>query len=92
MLSPSPQVDVGWHAFVLHTRDYMEFCTRVAGRFIHHTPTAGAEEPGASAAATLEALRRTAMAVDWSLWRGHGSDCKNCKKCTQCYQGCHDSP
>jgi SAM-dependent methyltransferase len=28
----------GWHAFILHTDDYAEFCQRVAGRFIHHLP------------------------------------------------------
>jgi hypothetical protein len=28
--------DPGWHTFVLHTRDYREFCRRVAGRFIDH--------------------------------------------------------
>jgi hypothetical protein len=37
-LSPSETVDVGWHAFILHTADYAEFCERVAGRFIHHRP------------------------------------------------------
>jgi hypothetical protein len=37
-ISPSPMVDVGWHAFILHTREYAEFCDRVAGRFIHHEP------------------------------------------------------
>ena len=33
-LSPSWHVDVGWHAFLLYTREYAEFCHRVAGRFI----------------------------------------------------------
>jgi hypothetical protein len=92
MLSPSERVDVGWHVFLLHTYDYLEFCTRVAGRFIHHTPTAGPGGGGAGHEATLEALRRTGLAVDWSLWPSHGADCRDCKKCTQCYQGCHDSP
>lgn len=38
-LSPSQPVDIGWHAFILYTREYAEFCQRVAGRFIHHVPT-----------------------------------------------------
>jgi len=35
-LGPSTATDAGWHAFILHTREYAEFCHRVAGRFIHH--------------------------------------------------------
>lgn len=38
-LSPSPEVDTGWHAFIVHTREYAAFCDRIAGRFIHHVPT-----------------------------------------------------
>jgi len=38
-LSPSPRADLGWHTFILFTKDYAEFCQRIAGRFIHHVPT-----------------------------------------------------
>jgi hypothetical protein len=31
-LSPATLVDVGWHTFILYTREYAEFCDRVAGR------------------------------------------------------------
>ena len=37
-------MDKGWHAFILHTADYAEFCDRVARRFIHHLPDAPGEE------------------------------------------------
>jgi hypothetical protein len=37
--SPTPEEDLGWHTFILHTRDYAAFCDRIAGRFIHHEPT-----------------------------------------------------
>lgn len=37
-LAPSRSVDVGWHAFILHTEEYADFCHRVAGHFIHHRP------------------------------------------------------
>lgn len=37
-LAPSPLVDVGWHAFLIHTREYAEFCRDVAGQFLHHVP------------------------------------------------------
>lgn len=31
-------VDDIWHTFIMFTSDYMEFCKRVAGRYIHHKP------------------------------------------------------
>lgn len=34
---PSPLADVGWHVFLLHTRDYAAFCDQLGG-FIHHEP------------------------------------------------------
>ncbi|MGH3943678.1 MAG: glycine-rich domain-containing protein [Pseudonocardiaceae bacterium] len=36
--SPSAQVDIGWHVFILHTRAYTAFCDELAGRYLHHTP------------------------------------------------------
>lgn len=41
-LAPTKCVDDAWHAFVLHTRDYMEFCNKHFGLFIHHVPNAPA--------------------------------------------------
>ena len=38
-LAPGPWEDLFWHAFILHTVDYEEFCTRHFGYFIHHVPT-----------------------------------------------------
>lgn len=36
----SPEVDHGWHGFILHTRAYRQFCTDLTGgSFIHHDPT-----------------------------------------------------
>jgi hypothetical protein len=35
---PSQVADDLWHAFILDTRAYAEFCTRAFGRFLHHTP------------------------------------------------------
>ena len=37
---PSFKIDLAWHEFILHTRDYMAFCDALVGRFIHHTPQA----------------------------------------------------
>ena len=32
------RIDDMWHAFILHTRDYADFCTHYFGQFIHHDP------------------------------------------------------
>ncbi len=40
-VSPSIPIDAGWHAFILHTKDYAEYCQEQFGRFIHHQPTSG---------------------------------------------------
>jgi hypothetical protein len=89
-LAPSPEVDKGWHAFILHTADYTEFCDRVAGRFIHHLPDEpGEEDSGAGVAATVAAMRALGLTVDADLW-GTAGECTS--DCHQCHAGCHDSP
>ncbi len=45
-ISPPKPVDVAWHAFILHTRDYESYCRGRFGRVIHHEP-AGAPDPEA---------------------------------------------
>lgn len=37
--SPSKEVDDMWHQFMLHSRDYFNFCELLGG-YIHHQPTA----------------------------------------------------
>lgn len=31
-------VDRFWHAHIIHTKEYMEFCNSVFGQYIHHKP------------------------------------------------------
>ncbi|GLZ34707.1 hypothetical protein Lesp02_68940 [Lentzea sp. NBRC 105346] len=88
-LSPSWLVDVGWHTFLLYTRDYAEFCDRVAGRFIHHVPTDG--PGGTTLDHTIEAIGASGFAVDPELWEGATSKCDT-DKCHGCASGCHDDP
>ena len=90
-LAPSAEVDKGWHAFILHTDDYAEFCQRVAGRFIHHLPAGPGDEDNGGAAihATVTAMRAAGLPVDTALWPA-SADCDS--KCHQCHSGCHDSP
>lgn len=36
---PSAVVDEAWHSFILHTKDYQNFCREKVGRFVHHVPS-----------------------------------------------------
>lgn len=84
-------VDIGWHTFLLHTRDYAEFCDRIAGRFIHHEPEDGSEWPTTPTTGAVpltravEAITSAGYQIDRPLWRGKVD-------CTQCHAGCTDSP
>ncbi|MFG2952948.1 glycine-rich domain-containing protein [Streptomyces sp. NPDC048291] len=88
-LAPSKPVDYGWHAFILHTVDYAEFCDQVAGRFVHHVPTADDyQAPGEAQSArerTVAAITAAGYTVDPDLW-------PDMADCTQCHDGCTDSP
>ena len=89
-IGPSNLVDIGWHTFLLHTRDYAEFCDRIAGRFIHHEPEDSSEWPTTPAGAVpltraVEAITSAGYQIDRPLWHGKVD-------CTQCHAGCTDSP
>src|SRR4051812_42735932 len=71
-LRPSRKVDLGWHQFILNTKDYAEFCQRVAGYFIHHVPDEFTSPRGESAE-TTKALaplrwRQCGSAASTSTW------------------------
>jgi len=106
-LSPSATVDVGWHTFILYTRDYREFCDRVAGRFIEHVPTDDANgqcqqcngcqdepPPSGDGKAHANALNasRTALAVAEAGFVVDELLWANTGGCSQCKDGCHDDP
>jgi hypothetical protein len=42
---PSQAVDDAWHAYILSTRAYRDFCIRAFGRFLHHTPAEAMKSP-----------------------------------------------
>lgn len=35
---PSLDIDEAWHAFILHSKEYADYCMGRFGRFIHHVP------------------------------------------------------
>lgn len=103
-LSPSETVDIGWHTFLLYTREYAAFCQRVAGQFIHHVPDDDPDEPAAGDGhevlrRTVAALTATGHAVDAELWMpvvasrcNSGGGGSGTGKCSQCHAGCVNSP
>jgi hypothetical protein len=93
-LRPSKRVDLGWHQFILNTKDYAEFCDRVAGYFIHHVPDEFTSpgnrlaETAAVLAPTLEAMRASGFEPDAELWFAASGQCSQCHQgCTNCGQG-----
>ena len=59
-LRPPDKVDMAWHAFILHTRDYAHFCGRELGFFLHHEPDAP-DDDGAGVQGALDYLRTRAL-------------------------------
>lgn len=92
-LSPSPLVDKGWDTLILYTREYMDLCARVAGRYIHHTPNddptrEATRQDGApilTPAETAEIMRHDGYWVLDHLWPAEAK-----ANCTNCYVGDHD--
>jgi hypothetical protein len=79
-LVPCELVDIGWHTFILYTRDYAEFCQRMASRFIHHVPHES-DTPGdtiqqaAVRTRTLAAITSAGYVVDVELWASGAAKC-----------------
>ncbi len=73
---PSAMVDIGWHTFILYTKEYADFCAQHAGSFIHHTPSdePGVHYPKGGARRTMEAMQLNGFIVDEMLWASAG-DC-----------------
>ncbi|KIF68475.1 hypothetical protein HY68_07250 [Streptomyces sp. AcH 505] len=74
-IAPSPVVDEGWHALILHTALYAELCDRL-GKFVDHYPQRP-EPSGYSPdriAHTLAKITEAGYAVDVELWRGPGDN------------------
>ncbi|WP_370970046.1 hypothetical protein [Amycolatopsis sp. cg9] len=82
--SPSPLVDIGWHAFLMYTAEYADFCARYAGQFIHHRPNDEAVAGEVALVAHTEAsMRALGLLVDQELWP---SD-RQAEKCYACSDG-----
>lgn len=85
-LSPSASVDIGWHTFILHTREYAAFCDRVAGRFIHHVPDGESTSCSCSSVSerTLATIESAGYVIDPELWTADASRCGSCHEEGNC--------
>ena len=53
---PSRPVDAAWHAFILHTAAYCDYCEQRFGAYLHHEPTDDGD-PDTGIAQSLAYLR-----------------------------------
>ncbi|MFC9431088.1 glycine-rich domain-containing protein [Streptomyces sp. NPDC056987] len=99
-LAPSPVVDEGWHALILHTRVYADLCTRLGGRFVHHIPQppnpTHPHVPGILAF-TQAAITGAGFQVDEELWQPGpkaSAECQHVPNCgdTECEANCESGP
>ncbi|WP_285505512.1 hypothetical protein [Actinokineospora sp. NBRC 105648] len=93
-LRPSQRVDLGWHTFILNTRDYAEFCEHLGAGFLHHVPdeftrpSTTRTAMRAALASTVETLTAAGFEVDADLWATDAGSCSQCHSgCTNCGQG-----
>jgi len=77
--TPSALVDVGWHTFILYTREYAAYCEAVCGEFIHHCPTDTPELEAVAVGSnsTVEFMAANGIVYDPQLW-GTATDCSEC--------------
>jgi hypothetical protein len=82
-IAPTKNIDKGWHAFLMFTRDYADFCQTYFGRFIHHEPRRrGDAAPKVNHLAVTFDLARQffgpSLSDNWSYDIHAIADCQKC--------------
>lgn len=79
-IAPSRPVDPAWHAFILRSKAYTEFCTQHAGRYMHHLPIMDEDiRSGAATGRAIELMKATGYQVNLEFWMDGESCCpENC--------------
>ncbi|MFE6816862.1 glycine-rich domain-containing protein [Streptomyces sp. NPDC057677] len=70
-ISPTKEVDEGWHALILHTHLYATLCSRL-GRTVHHypeRPEAARRDPNVITR-TIALIEQAGYTPDTELWTG----------------------
>ncbi len=75
----SAPLDPFWHAHILHTEQYIPFCEKVVGEYMHHRPLDHGVRAHVDAVRclyeyTLEILPKIFLTVDSNTWPAHPSD------------------
>ena len=82
-ISPTPEIDEGWHAFILFTRDYELFCQENFGFFVHHAPSApGQKTKTLRARFVARQVFGDNLSLNWGVEASGSSDCapeSNCE-------------
>ena len=81
MLTPSVRVDLAWHEFILCTRTYDDFCQRLFGKFIHHSPGGSKAKNHQQFMKTLSSYETEFGMPDIKYW---GSTLKHAANCGEC--------
>ena len=89
--APSRLVDIGWHTFLMYTRDYDSFCKRtVGGKFVHHEPNdLLSGRKFLSSEATVCFMDEAGILYNPKLWAHEVGSCDSCSdSCASCSDGC----
>ena len=105
-ISPPEVIDTGWHAFLLFSSPYAQFCEEFFGHFLHHRPFTRAErtqmvEAGEARLTVQRTIDRAAelfgtLSANWyAIGHDRGSGellhgCSDCAGSTNC--GGNDPP
>ncbi|WP_282692029.1 hypothetical protein [Streptomyces sp. CC208A] len=88
-VSPTKEVDEGWHALILHTHLYATLCSRL-GRTVHHYP----ERPDAAhhdpdvLTRTMALIEQAGHTPDAELWAGRQKELVGVARHTPMPGGC----
>jgi len=98
--APSGKVDIGWHTFLLYTREYATFCEETAGRFIHHEPNDLPTQPPIGimgSFGTVAFMRDHGVAFNPVMWGVSTNrvtcttdECRSVPRCYDCVEEVHD--
>ncbi len=78
--SPSKKVDLMWHQFILHSRDYFRFCKSLGG-YIHHQPSE--ERQPQCYVRTIKDMPKLFGSIDRIYW-AESADCDDCSSTCDC--------
>jgi len=75
----SRPLDPFWHAHVLHSEEYTDFCKRVVGEYMHHRPLDHSKSEHVAAVRrlydyTLDVLPKIFSTVDAQFWPANVAD------------------